>query len=149
MTKKTSKAGELCSYQVNELILENVKIACSMSLGAYSLNMMRLHSAVDEVSKNISYHLNTFVLGEKTKTESVTNRFRYPATWFQHLKYSYAPKWLLKKYPVKWKHESIRTEVKHYHCVPMFNEVLKPEYQKHTFRTMTFEPHYQSTFSDQ
>ncbi len=145
MSYETMKVGlAVC----DQIILENVKLGCTSFMGAHSLSQLGISSYADSVSRQIIHNLRTYVLSEKTKEEEVTHRFRYPANWWEHLKYDKAPQWFLKKFPVKWKYEKMTTKVKHYQCVPMFSKVLDPREQKHTFQTMNFEPAYQASFPD-
>lgn len=137
----------LISQRHDKVALEAVKFHAQKFLGAYAMDTMRVEQFIDQFTGDLVMSLRTRIMSEVTKKEEVTNRFRYPATWFQHLKYDHAPRWILKRFPVRWRHESITTTVKHYMGLPKFSLALPPKETESSFAFFGKEPIPQEAFS--
>lgn len=83
---------DLMRYQLSEI------------LGATSLEDLEINLGKDFLSNRIQYRLEFSLLNNKIADDTYKCYFTYkePQTWFEHLKKDKAPKWFLRKFPVKY-----------------------------------------------
>lgn len=91
--------------QFSRVLLKRIKQTAQMCLGGHILEQMDLRAIRDHMTDSIIFSLRTNVMSEQLSERSKTITFKYPASWWEQLKQSHAPRWFLKKYPVK-KHKT-------------------------------------------
>lgn len=103
-----------------QTVLEGIKIACVGELGSYALKHLQVTSHRDftgMVQDIISTRLLSREIGKK---EEVV-KFQEYATWWNHFKSSYFPKWLLKYFPVKYATSSVTVTFTQFEAYPKLN----------------------------
>lgn len=118
---------------VESYVLEQVALSCSQWFDGHALANMSIQKLGDELTRNFVFHLNTYVLGEKVHEVQQEVTFRYPANWWEHLKYEHAPVWLVSRWPVRWKHKRKTVTFEQVECLPKFASVLPTHQQQYHF----------------
>ncbi|MEL6972629.1 MAG: hypothetical protein AAFO02_20865 [Bacteroidota bacterium] len=86
---------------VEKIVLQKCQMVLHQFLDYKQVEQIILNTP-EEVYGKLLFRIQREFFGEK-KQEEVEVRFQFPATWWQQLKQSYFPKWLLAKYPVVMK----------------------------------------------
>jgi hypothetical protein len=84
-------------------VLEKMRIGLSVRVSPQVAQSLEIEpTEMDQFTNDLTLRISTFVLGEKLgKTEEVA-RLQVPATWWQHWKFSHAPEWFKKRFPVRY-----------------------------------------------
>ena len=90
------------TFVQEEVNLEKVRLAGRKVFGNMELRDMKIERFEDTLLDGIVYQWSTVCRGEKVRHEKQDVTFTYPATWWGHFKLKKFPKWLLKKFPVKY-----------------------------------------------
>lgn len=130
------------AYDVQRYVLEQVKLGCVQWFDGHALANMSIQQITDELTDSFSYQLKTFVLGEKVNEERRTVDFKYPMSWWQHLKWERAPDWFNRKYPIRWKYEHREVVFKQIECFPKIKQVLKVSEREVSFTVLQSEESY-------
>lgn len=82
------------SSKIRERVLEIEKCRSTVAI---PLNTFNIRCDIDYISDSLFTSITLFVAAEKLKEVSI----KTPKTSWEHLKQDYAPKWFLKRFPVK------------------------------------------------
>jgi len=104
--------------QYDELILEKVRIGLSEYISKEQILNFNIEIIGDNLTDSIIFKIRGFLMGEKLREEKRNWRVSYPSSWWQMLKEQYFPKWLLKKYPVKYTIKKRKVTFKVYEVYP-------------------------------
>jgi len=89
-----------------EIILEKIRTRAQMVLSAPMIESMDVH-AQNRIIDEILLDFQGSVYAErKAETVTVSVTYKIPDGWFQMLKSEVAPKWFLKRWPVRMKQMS-------------------------------------------
>jgi hypothetical protein len=90
--------GRLADLVLDTKYLDVMRVSCQARLTEeFGLRgKMELTSYMDYISRGMVLRLDAFLAGENL------NQIKYPTDWLESVKERWAPKWLLKKYPVKY-----------------------------------------------
>ena len=92
-------------WQQDSIRMENLKVREVQVLGAYSTGMFRA-SAYDQFVtgqvKQMAVEFQTSLLARHQVGDKQELVVRCPTSWWQHWKADKAPKWFLKRWPVRW-----------------------------------------------
>lgn len=104
-----------------KIILEKLKIEIAESFPAYISANLTVEQVYRELASQMVYHLHSFIWARKIKNETITSSENVPVDWLEHLKERFAPKWFLKKHPVKYRRIATVKNYNVYHTCPHIN----------------------------
>ena len=87
--------------KVKQVLIEKIKLSSRLIIPNHQLMDMEINEYLDHTSDCFVSQLNAYFASRKT-VRHTTNRIKIHATWFDMFKEKYFPKWILKKYPVKF-----------------------------------------------
>ncbi len=97
---------------------EVMKFASRLALSRTVVDSVKLYPEFDKGLRHLVYTITIGVLGKETKTEQYDDEVKtYPATIWEELK-SVWPKWLRRRFPVRYTTEIRHRTVTHYHICP-------------------------------
>jgi len=93
----------------NKITLEKIRKGVAVQIGYTSLESMDFTMMEDMIRGKI-IQASFDVLASKIHEDRTTVYFHYktPLNWVEHLKKDKAPKWLLNRYPVKYRTHNIK-----------------------------------------
>lgn len=107
------------------LTLERIKMYVAKNIGSSMADSMEVSKQVMMGVEGMVYQLRVDVLASKLADDKYKAHFYYkvPATWFQHLKKTHAPKWFNRRYPVQYTDKKMTKTVqfKRYETYPQAN----------------------------
>ena len=79
---------------ISEVLDDYVLVKCGLEF----------ESVIEPMLRGMIYRIKTYVLAEEIDNRKKDVKFTYtiPASWWHHFKKSHFPKWLLKRFPVKY-----------------------------------------------
>jgi len=91
------------TINVKEVKLEKLAIAVSeyVSRNTPEEHDYRLTALAEYVGKNLLFNLRQYIWSEQLGTVEIN----HPRTWFEMLKRDHAPKWFIRRFPVRYKTE--------------------------------------------
>lgn len=87
--------------EYTSITLDKIQVGVSKAIAKEYCNHINVDILIEEVSKSIIVKLLKWDYAENLQNEKVF--VKYPKTLFQYFKEKYAPKFIKKKYPVKYK----------------------------------------------
>ena len=94
--------------------LELKTFAATVGLGSTAVNSMRVDRTEDFLTQDAIRRISMEILTDKIADDTYTATYTHKvfASWWQHFKWEYFPKWLLEKFPVKYTGENGNVYVK-------------------------------------
>lgn len=109
----------------SRLILERLKMYVAKNVGSSLADSMELRKQIMMEVEGMVYSLEASVLASKIADDKYKAHFYYkvPATWFQHLKKTHAPRWFKQRYPIQYTDKKMTKTVhfKRYETYPQAN----------------------------
>lgn len=93
---------------LNEIELEKIQLYMDQMFSPTELQGMDFSISEETITRNLLFNVRKTFFGEKKHVSTMVS-FEFPKTWWDHFKMVNFPKWILKKYPVKY--ETRRKEV--------------------------------------
>jgi hypothetical protein len=126
----------------DRIVMENLRVRDVQVLGSYSSATFRAHAfeqyATEQI-KQMAIEFQVQVLAQQRVTDKQVLRCRCPASWWQHLKWAHAPRWLLRRWPVVWTDHEAEVSFTQYDTYPRANVPLPPEFGRPvTVNTITW-----------
>ena len=101
--------------QVNAKVMQ---FSSSLALSRAVIDSVKLYEHQDIGLDQLVYSITIELLGNKTKTEEYDDVVKvYPSTIWEELK-SLWPRWLRRRFPVRYTRDILHRTVKHYHICP-------------------------------
>lgn len=101
---------------LERIILEKQRITIPGKVPEWLLKDSELESWMDNLAGQLLFNLNVFMAKtekvEEHTTERVIDTVVVPLTWWDHLRLSHAPAWVLKRWPAKTCTLEIKREIK-------------------------------------
>jgi hypothetical protein len=97
-------------------LMERLRVRASTHLGSYSLGQLALQQAEDLLG-GLVVRLATEVLATKT-VGTRTYTIKHPASWWQHFKHSHAPRWFVRRRPVRMQTTTVVVDFTRYLAYP-------------------------------
>lgn len=119
---------------ISQVVLKQLQVGSQVKIPRQILHTLTIEERVDDVFGQIVYELRAMIPAEQLKDEEHTVSFKRPRTWWQHLKHTYLPDWLLRRFPVRWDVEIRKFDVKTYALYPELPMILSPDQYGHTIR---------------
>ena len=96
--------------QINHVELEIIPIMFEKKVSKLDvrLHMPEVHRFYDALTDSVVYQFRAYVLGESQKPITFDS---VPTSWWQMLKRDHAPRWFVKRFPVKSKTVTIDAKV--------------------------------------
>lgn len=110
--------------QFSKVLLSRLRQVAKMSLGDHAIDKMDLRVLRDDMTDSILFALRTEVMTERLSDREKTIIFEYPATWWEHLKKEMAPRWFLKRYPVKFSKYTQKIRFEEIALYPMLPAII-------------------------
>ncbi len=113
------------SVKVEQLILERVMLALHTTVDSSSIHLHGTEARIQMLAHTADQFvvmLKGWMIGNKFPDRSEFSTFSYPDGWWEALKHEHAPKWFLKRWPVKLKLERWESVRYHYNICPHWNE---------------------------
>ena len=115
--------------QINKITLEKIQFNIQQMISPALLNEMRYESIEDITTQSFIRRLTFYLVGNKVNHEEVDSQIRvYPATMWEELKRDFWPKWLKRRFPVRYYRDITHVTHNHYHVCPHLNY---PDNRKH------------------
>jgi hypothetical protein len=100
---------QMDELKVNDIKLDKIKFGCQERL-----NLAMMESKLDLIDPKIDFYfdylmrcivgdIQGYVWGEPAFHKVI----KYPKDWFEFFKQRWFPKWLLKKYPIKYRYHTL------------------------------------------
>ena len=110
-TKLANDALEICK-------LEYTRLTAQQLVPLEIVERMQFDISKSNIPNHLVLQLRTLVVGEVKERLEETVTFKYPRSWFQMLKAQYLPKWLKRKFPIKYRTKSQTVYGKLMECYP-------------------------------
>uniref|UniRef100_A0A6M3JLQ6 Uncharacterized protein n=1 Tax=viral metagenome TaxID=1070528 RepID=A0A6M3JLQ6_9ZZZZ len=102
-----------------KVTLEKIQFQISQAVSKSFLRDIDIYSYDDMVADGIIKQLRFYLVGNKVNEEEYDDIIReYPATIWEELKRDFWPKWLKRRFPVRYSRDIVHKNVKHYHVCP-------------------------------
>ena len=104
---------------VEQTVLDLVQFHLANQMSPSIKNRMRMNEEYDAITDSFIRQLSFFLLSNKVheeENEAIVRR--YPATIWEELKRDFWPKWLKRKFPVRYSKDVTLHNHKHYHICP-------------------------------
>lgn len=89
-------------------VLERIKYAAQQVLDRHSMDaMVEFSDLADFYGRGIAMRVVAFHYGDEQQVVEV----RYPADWWQHVKQRFAPRWALRRWPVRLAVQKVEARV--------------------------------------
>lgn len=103
---------------MKEVVLEKIKFLISAYVSDSVKDDLIYDEFYEAVYQRMIYNLKVFLWGREV-SKSVEETVNVPVSWWDAFKEEHFPKFLKKRFPVKWR--TINVVVKHYHVCPHLN----------------------------
>lgn len=107
---------------IERVVLERFKFFAQASIDDSFLQDVEVYQMADRLAHQTVLRFKADILGQKLNT------VKYPANWKEAFKERWAPKWFLKKYPVKYSYIEVKALYPQLH--------LPPDQQRPVFHVM-------------
>jgi hypothetical protein len=112
-------------FNVERVMLEKFKFAVNHYMDESFMIDIEVEQRMDMIARRVAYQFRTEIAGQKLKD------FYYPANWKEAFKDRWFPKWLKKKFPVKFTYLEVKALYPQLHLpkeeyAPVFH-VYRPE----------------------
>lgn len=108
--------------QIETIALEKLRVACSVCIDlcqfAFFRNHLEATAVIEDGARRLVMQLHSQILSKTVREEEGTVLFRCPADWWQAVRERWAPKWWLRRHPVRYREERIVTRRAVYHLCP-------------------------------
>jgi hypothetical protein len=108
--------------KIEHILLEKTLLAFSRLIPKYRLEEWQAGISVrqfPDIADEFSVILHAWFLnGHKTDNLTERDTFEFPASPWEFFKQEYAPKWFLRRYPVKMQTKEFRVSVHHHYVCP-------------------------------
>ncbi len=110
------------TLQIDRIILEKIQFGIQQMISSALLSDMRYESVEDITAQSFIQRLTFYLFANKVHEEDCESIVRvYPATMWEELKRDFWPKWLKRKFPVRYSRDVTFHNHKHYHVCPHLN----------------------------
>lgn len=109
-TETGMMAGELANIYIKHIALRKVRFGLSSLVGKQALDDMRMEVYMDYLTNQIVVAFSSVLLGRETM-KTVIDTVRYPATWRDAFKERWFPKFLKRRFPVKYEEKNIEVHI--------------------------------------
>ena len=109
------------SMEPEHITLEKVAFGLNTIMSKPLIREMEVSTYEDYVLGAIVHQVRGYLWSNKVHHETTTEKKTYPATMWEELKESFAPRWFKHRFPVGYYTEVIRHEHNHYHMCPHLN----------------------------
>ncbi len=103
------------TQEIERIVLEKLKFGLSEHIHPVLLSKLRLSIEEDIFTKDLIARIRGFVWSKEVKKE-VEETFSYPSNWWEAVKARFFPKFLKRRYPVKYKYKDV--VIHHIHICP-------------------------------
>lgn len=104
------------TFDIKEYKLEKIRMSIEKIVPKILVNHLRF-SIKKSITKDLVYRLEADFAASKEKEIEC----KYPKDWWEAFKERWAPKWFLKRYPIRYNHEVLRAYTV-YPKIPIPNE---------------------------
>jgi len=107
---------------MDRITLEKIKFTIQEMISPALMDDMRYESIEDIAKRSIVKRLILYLWSNKVNEEEYDDIVNvYPATMWEELKRDYWPRWLKRKFPVRYSRDITHHTSKHYHVCPHLN----------------------------
>lgn len=104
---------------MEQVILDLIQFKIAMYMSPGLLKCMEVNEAHKYLTNELAVQIKFFLLGNEVHTEEFDDTvITYPATMWEDLKESIAPRWFLRKFPVRYSRDVTHRTVKHFKVCP-------------------------------
>ena len=108
--------------QINRIALEKIQFGIRQYMSVALRDDMGLESEYDIYTDSIIKYLSFYLFANKVNQEECDDVVQvYPATMWEKLKQDFWPRWLKRKFPVRYSRDITHHTTKHYHICPHLN----------------------------
>ncbi len=105
--------------QIEEVILEKIRFGIQPVMSASLREQMTMTTDYDIFSDTIIRRIRAYLLGNKVNIEEWDSEVEvYPSTMWEELKNDFAPKWIKKRWPVRYSRDVTHHIQNQYHVCP-------------------------------
>lgn len=103
---------------MRQLCIEKLKVASCMTISESLLSEFEVKAVREMIAGRMVAALQGYVYSKEVR-EEVKGSVQFPATWVQALKERWLPRWILRRYPVRYSSSPVR--ITHVHVCPHIN----------------------------
>jgi len=107
------------------VILDQIRVQSSFMMDGHALVHLTMDQYYNQICHNMEYKISTLIPAENMMEETHTVAVEYPDGWWNAFKAQYLPKYILKRFPVKYTTKKETVTFKAYMLYPKFPEVLR------------------------
>lgn len=101
---KTISGMPDAEYELKQLVFEKVRMRYGAKMPAHIMRNMKVHTMFDYYSDNMLVEMELLLTGHKwTDVVRKPTTIKVPKTWFDAFRECYFPKFLTKRYPIKYR----------------------------------------------
>lgn len=103
----------------DRITLEKIRFGIQQMISSALMDDIQYESIEDIATQSIVKRLTFYLWGNKVNEEEHDDVVHvYPATMWEELKRDFWPKWLVRRYPVRYSRDITHHTTKHYHVCP-------------------------------
>jgi len=100
------------------ITLQGIRFAMEHRLSGETLRPDHFKQTVHEFAHQVVIRTNFIVFGQQGPDETIGFEIRYPADWWQHFRQRWCPRWIIRRWPLKFKVESQTVQLSKYVFYP-------------------------------
>jgi len=106
----------------DRITLEKIQFGIQQMFSPALMDDMRYESVEDIATRFFIKQLTFYLWGNKVNEEEYDDVISvYPATMWEELKEDFAPRWFLRRFPVRYSKDIVHHTSKHFHVCPHLN----------------------------
>jgi hypothetical protein len=91
-------------FAIQQIVLKKLKLSCATRIPAHILQMSGIERTTDIMRDEFIYYLQTYITAHTwTEKHSTSTFIEVPLTWIDAVRIRFAPKFLVAKYPIKYR----------------------------------------------
>ncbi len=107
---------------MDRITLEKIKFGIQQMVSSALMDDMRYESIEDITTQGIIKQLTFYLWGNRVNEEEYDDAVNvYPSTMWEELKRDFWPKWLKRRFPVRYSKDVTHVTHNHYHVCPHLN----------------------------
>ena len=107
---------------MDRITLGKIQLGIQQMVSPALMDDMLYESVEDIVTRSFIKQLTFYLWGNKVNEEEYDDVISvYPATMWEELKEDFAPRWFLRRFPVRYSKDIVHHTSRHYHVCPHLN----------------------------
>jgi len=106
---------------MDKITLEKIQFGIQQRISSALMDDMRFETIEDVTMQSIIKQLTFYLWGNKVNVEEYDTAKVYPATMWEELKRDFWPRWLRRRFPIRYSRDITHHKETHWHVCPHLN----------------------------